>query len=382
MERFNIMNNFDPREVIRLPLDIIKPNKNNPYIKEEHLEKIIALKNDILHEGLNNPIVVEDSEDGYIINKGHSRYYAYQMINDDKIPGYEEIECYVAHFENEAEALRSLMRDNATQKERTVQDKCREVKMHLEKVIPTIRNNPENKGIPTKQLIANDLGMSATTVQQFLTIIKSDEKILNMFLNKKINVQGAYAIATSDFKDEMIEVVNNYVKSVNKDVSTKDIEMLEKDLKYAKKQNDLKSQKTKPVKKEEPIIHNENHIIFLKDNLLSVSHSKDKHPLETKLEMFNGSKLIIKCWWTLGRIQFSWICNHDEYTLSTSFVQFTSKNNEQNKEIIKISHCLYSYMVNQLITDSYLRNTQKYNDLTSLVEASIQFVKAFINSKK
>lgn len=37
------------------------------------------------------------------------------------------------------------MRDNATQKERTVQDKCREVKLYLEKVIPVIRDLPEIK---------------------------------------------------------------------------------------------------------------------------------------------------------------------------------------------------------------------------------------------
>ena len=40
---FDIMNSIDPREVIKLPLDLIKPNKINPYIKDEHLEKIMRI---------------------------------------------------------------------------------------------------------------------------------------------------------------------------------------------------------------------------------------------------------------------------------------------------------------------------------------------------
>lgn len=128
------------------------------------------------------------------------------MINQE-IPEYEEIECYVVSFSDEASSLRSLMRDNATQKERTVQDKCREVKLYLEKIIPAIIDLPENKGISTKQLIANDSGMSATAVQQLMSIIKNDNRITEMFLDKKINLQGAYIMTTNNYKDELIEIV-------------------------------------------------------------------------------------------------------------------------------------------------------------------------------
>lgn len=294
MERFNIMNNFDPREVIKLPLDLIKPNKDNPYSKEEHIEKIIALKNDILDEGLNNPIVVEDTDNGYVINKGHSRYYAYQMINDDKIPGYEEIECYIVHFENNAESLRSLMRDNALQKERSAQDKCREVKLHLEKVIPVIRNLPENKGIPTKQLIANDLGMSATVVQQYMTIIKSDKRILDMFLNKQINIQGAYLIATSgNIKDKLIENIEICLRNQNQELPAKkikkEISSIEKE---TKKETNKEKEKTKIIC--------ENHSIFLKNNLLTIAHTGSNNPLITQFKMFSGSLLVVKCWCEIG----------------------------------------------------------------------------------
>lgn len=128
------------------------------------------------------------------------------MINQE-IPEYEEIECYVVSFSDEASSLRSLMRDNATQKERTVQDKCREVKLYLEKIIPAIIDLPENKEISTKQLIANDSGMSATAVQQLMSIIKNDNRITEMFLDKKINLQGAYIMTTNNYKDELIEIV-------------------------------------------------------------------------------------------------------------------------------------------------------------------------------
>lgn len=354
--RFNIMNNFDAREVIKLPLQLIKPNKDNPYIKEEHLEKIIALKNDILDEGLNNPIVVEDTENGYVINKGHSRYYAYQMINDEKIPGYEEIECYITHFENSAEALRSLMRDNALQKERSPQDKCREVKLYMEKVIPNVRNLPENKGIPTKQLIANDLGMSATVVQQYMTIIKSDKRVLDMFLNKNINIQGAYLIATSgNDKDEVIKKIECCINEKNCEIPAKTIKKEIALIDKNKLPDNAESEKENKIK-------HENHSIFLNRNLLSITHTASKNPLVTEFHMVTGSVLTVKCWWKLGRVQFGWISHDEEYVQGYTYSHLLDK-----EKRAMASNLIYSYMISQITRESCLAQETKFNDLISLV---------------
>lgn len=360
---FDIMNSIDPREVIKLPLDLIKPNKNNPYIKDEHLEKILAIKSSILDEGLNNPIVIEDTENGYVINKGHSRYYAYQLINQEQITGYEEIECYVVHFDDEATSLRSLMRDNATQKERTVQDKCREVKLYLEKIIPVIRDYPENKGIPTKQLIANDLGMSATTVQNLMSVIKNDNRITEMFLDKKINLQGAYLMATSSHKDELVEMVEN--KSViGEEIPSKVIK---------KKINEIEKRKDKPKENKEIKEKNENHSILLKNNLLSVTHDKGNNPLKTEFVMYSGSKLTIECYEKLGRINFLWQVNGECYR---KFNNTASCINVENAILVmqKISRTTYIFMINEIINDCYLRSESKYKDLEALVDKSIEIV--------
>lgn len=360
---FDIMNSIDPREVIKLPLELIKPNKNNPYIKDEHLEKIIAIKASILDEGLNNPIVVEDTEDGYVINKGHSRYYAYQLINQEKILGYEEIECYIVHFGDEATSLRSLMRDNATQKERTVQDKCREVKLYLEKVIPVIRELPENKGIPTKQLIANDLGMSATAVQQLMSIIKNDNRVTEMFLNKKINLQGAYMIATSDYKDEVMEAMEK------KTVIGEEIPA-----NYIKKTINEIEKNGKTNKKTEIKEINDNHIILLKDNLLAITHCKGNDPLKTEFNMYSGSKLIIECFYKLGRIKLSWQVSNESYYRTINIASYVDIETAVVM-LMKISCATYTYVINEIITDCYLRNESKYKDIDSMADKCIEIVK-------
>lgn len=359
---FNIMNDFDSREVIKLSLDQISPNKDNPYIKEEHMEKITAIKLSILDEGLNNPIVVEDTENGYVINKGHSRYYAYQLINQEQIPGYEEIECYIVHFDDVASSLRSLMRDNATQKERTVQDKCREVKLYLEKIIPAIRNLPENKGVPTKQLIANDLGMSATTVQQLMSIIKNDSRIEKMFLNKTINLQGAYIMATCDYKDELIEILESQT-AIGEEIQSKDIKKLINEFKKNIKEN----------KEVEIETINENHNILIRNNILSISHYKGNNPLKTEFIMCNGAKFTVECDNKLGRIGFSWQIDDVNYY---KLINIASHMNVENAVImlIKISNATYTYIINEIIIDSYFGNKDKYNDLNSLVDRCIKFI--------
>ena len=296
---FDIMNSIDPREVIKLPLDLIKPNKNNPYIKDEHLEKIIAIKASILDEGLNNPIVVEDTEDGYVINKGHSRYYAYQLINQEQITGYEEIECYITSFDDEASSLRSLMRDNATQKERTVQDKCREVKLYLEKVIPVIRDLPvEKKATLTAEIPSN-------------------------FIKKTIN-----------------ELEKN--DKTNKKTEIKEI--------------------------------NDNHIILLKDNLLAITHCKGNDPLKTEFNMYSGSKLIIECFYKLGRIKISWQSNNESYYKTVNIASYIDIETAV-VVLMKISCATYTYIINEIITDCYLRNESKYKDIDNMADKCIEIVK-------
>ena len=285
------------------------------------------------------------------------------MINQEQITGYEEIECYITSFDDEASSLRSLMRDNATQKERTVQDKCREVKLYLEKVIPVIRDLPENKGIPTKQLIANDLGMSATAVQQLMSIIKNDDRVTEMFLNKKINLQGAYMIATSDFKDEVIETVEKkatLTKEIPSNFIKKTINELEK--------NDKTNKKTE-IKE-----INDNHIILLKDNLLDITHCKGNDPLKTEFNMYSGSKLIIECFYKLGRIKISWQSNNESYYKTVNIASYIDIETAV-VVLMKISCATYTYIINEIITDCYLRNESKYKDIDSVADKCIEIVK-------
>ena len=255
------------------------------------------------------------------------------------------------------------MRDNATQKERTVQDKCREVKLYLEKVIPVIRDFPENKGIPTKQLIANDLGMSATAVQQLMSIIKNDDRVTEMFLNKKINLQGAYMIATSDFKDEVIETVEKkatLTAEIPSNFIKKTINELEK--------NDKTNKKTE-IKE-----INDNHIILLKDNLLAITHCKGNDPLKTEFNMYSGSKLIIECFYKLGRIKISWQSNNESYYKTVNIASYIDIETAV-VVLMKISCATYTYIINEIITDCYLRNESKYKDIDSMADKCIEIVK-------
>lgn len=94
---------------------------------------------------------------------------------------------------------------------------------------------------------------------------------------------------------------------------------------------------------------NENHIILLKENLLSINHCKGNNPLKTEFGMYNGSKLIVECFDNLERIKFSWKTNNESHC---KLINIASHINVENAVImlIKISHVTYTHIINEIIT--------------------------------
>jgi ParB-like nuclease domain. len=202
-------------DIIKINLNQLISNSKNPYSDKEQELKVDYLADLILKEGLTNPIQVEDAGNGtYLINKGHNRVKAFRKLLASGKEEYYEIDAVIVHFENEALSSRSMIQDNASQKERSPKDKLREVRLYIEDVLPYIRGLTEFKGIATKSIIAKELAMSETAATQFMRVSKSKSYIYESVLNNELTISNAYEIA--GIKDKKImRKIFNYAKGNN-----------------------------------------------------------------------------------------------------------------------------------------------------------------------
>ncbi|MFV0393762.1 MAG: ParB/RepB/Spo0J family partition protein [Coprobacillaceae bacterium] len=219
---FNLAD-LQTKGIVTIPMDQIYDNPDNPPNLEEpaNIEKIISLAKSITEEGLNNPIlVVARPEGGYKIIAGHSR----RAATRDYLH-WTEIDCYIQSYDNEAYEYRALARDNLLQKDKDPITVCKYIEKYIEKTLPITRKEPDNVGVATKLIIAKDLGIGATTVQQYLSILNAEKTVKEAFYEGKMNASVAYKVAVSKIDDiEKKQVVKRIEKK--KDLTSKDVEIL------------------------------------------------------------------------------------------------------------------------------------------------------------
>ncbi len=219
-----LLSDLSGKEIIQIPFDDIIPNQYNPLdpLDEDNIDKTIALAVAILEEGLNNPLTGEFTVDGkFRLNKGHSRRAAIELIrnNDQRVYSQVDIkydstrfslvDCFNEVFDNVSDSVLSLMRDNVLAKDITPKAMFKYILCYMENVLPNRRREmPDYKGMPTRNMIARDLGIkSLTTVQQHMAIAKSYSFIQEAFLNDEINMATAYSL-TQCTKETAFEVLN------------------------------------------------------------------------------------------------------------------------------------------------------------------------------
>ncbi len=219
-----LLSDLSGKEIIQIPFEDIIPNQYNPLnpLDEDNIGKTIALAIAILEEGLNNPLTGELMPDGkFRLNKGHSRRAAIELIrnNDQRVYSqvkirysstrFDVVDCFNEVFSTISDSVLSLMRDNVLAKDITPKAMFKYILCYMENVLPNRRKEmPDYIGMPTRNMIARDLGIkSLTTVQQHMAIAKSYSFIQEAFLNDEINMATAYSL-TQCTEETALEVLN------------------------------------------------------------------------------------------------------------------------------------------------------------------------------
>lgn len=236
-----LLSDLSGKEMIKIPFQDIIPNKSNPLnpMDADNIDKTIALAVGILEEGLNNPLIGEFTLDGkFMLNKGHSRRSAIELIRNNDIRVYsqvniqydphrfDEVDCFNVTYASESESLLSMMRDNVLAKDMTPKALFKYISSYMENVLPNRRKEmPEYVGMSTRKMIARDLGIkSPTTVQQHMAIAKTYQFVKDAFLNDQINMSTAYEL--SQCPEELAKVTLNRLLNKTVKLSSKDVKKI------------------------------------------------------------------------------------------------------------------------------------------------------------
>ena len=151
--------------VQRIPLDRIRGNEKNFY----SMEGLRELAESIRMVGLLDPVcVLRDGPDGYRLISGHRRYAAYQLLREEA-EGYDAIPAMVLEQMGDLSETFALITANATARELSYAEKCRQEQM-LRETLEAMRaagmEVPKNLG----QYMAEQLGTSRNEVSRMHSV--------------------------------------------------------------------------------------------------------------------------------------------------------------------------------------------------------------------
>ena len=151
--------------VQRIPLDRIRGNEKNFY----SMEGLRELAESIRMVGLLDPVcVLRDGPDGYRLLSGHRRYAAYQLLREEA-EGYDAIPAMVLEQMGDLSETFALITANATARELTYAERCRQEQMlreTLEAMKAAGMEVPKNLG----QYMAEQLGTSRNEVSRMHSV--------------------------------------------------------------------------------------------------------------------------------------------------------------------------------------------------------------------
>lgn len=236
-----LLSDLTGKEIIKIPFDNIIPNPLNPLnpMDSENIDKTVALAICLLEEGLTNPLIGEFTAEGkFMLNKGHSRRAAIELIrnNDQRVYSkvnveynpnrFLEVDCFDVMFDSISDSLLSMFRDNLLSKDMTPKALFKYISSYIENVLPTRRKEiPDYVGMPTRNMIAIDLGIkSPTTVQQHMAIAKAPKCVIDAFLNDKINMATAYEL--SHCSEELAQTTLDQIDEKVVKLTSKDVKKI------------------------------------------------------------------------------------------------------------------------------------------------------------
>jgi len=168
----------------------IIPNKHNKYT----VDKIEELADTIETLGLMQPLVVKPIDDKtYLLISGHRRHEAIKLLVEGRgLEQFANIDCILEDsVESETVSNLKLHISNITNRELSEYDKLNAISDLRELNKAAIDEGVPLKG-KMKNIIADQMGLSPTQIQNYLTVIdKADDEIMAGLKNKVLTLTEA-----------------------------------------------------------------------------------------------------------------------------------------------------------------------------------------------
>lgn len=212
-------------EIVYIKPSEMYPSEENEISMDEN--EIEQLADSFLEVGmLNEPIVKKDSDGKYRIVCGEKRYRA-TLFNIDKgrRDPEETVRCKLfnptlINLPLSEEEKEDYVRDeeNVLQRNKTDADKLMLIRKYEARYKVLRERDPERfKGIKTRDLLVQDLGMSASAIAQFRKIEnQGSEELIRAVEEDKVNVTTAVSIAGME-KEEQIDLLSKAFESKKDD---------------------------------------------------------------------------------------------------------------------------------------------------------------------
>jgi len=185
---------FNPDEVIQLPIEQIIPNRFQPRTIFNQ-EKIIELSQTIHTHGMIQPIIVRKIENGeYELIAGERRWRAVQQLEWESIPA-------IIRDMTDTETASVALIENLQREELTVIEEARAYAQLL-----------ELHGL-TQEALAQRLGKSQTTIANKLRLLNLPEVVQMALLDKQISERHARALIGLKDPEKQETVLNKIIES-------------------------------------------------------------------------------------------------------------------------------------------------------------------------
>ena len=346
-------NNF---KVEYIDINDIRRNEKNFY----EIVNVDELAEDIKMNGLNHNLVVRQLENGtYELISGERRYTALNKLVQEGNELFALVPCKVIEA-NDIDAEIILIQANAQTRELTDLEKLEQVK-RLKELYNTKKANGENIPGKIRNLIANDLNLSATQISRYESINNNLIPELKEILeNGNLTIANAseFSVLSEDNQKVILDIINDKVE-----LNKKEAIALKNQLK------EIEEEKEKELKARQSIIE-ENARLKAKVNENNAKSEEEIKQIEGQLRIELRKELNNKYGVMIEEVKSQAKASNEEkerYKKELEEIKAKTKAKDENSEEIKENY--------KLITE--LRNV--YSSLTALMRQHDKMKKNNIN---
>ncbi len=321
-------NNF---KVEYIDIKDIKRNEKNFY----EIVNVDELAEDIKMNGLNHNLVVRKLENGtYELISGERRYTALNKLVQEGNNLFALVPCKVIKA-NDIDAEIILIQANAQTRELSDLEKLEQVR-RLKELYTTKKANGENIPGRIRNLIANDLNLSATQVSRYESINNNLIPELKEILeNGNLTIANASEFSTlsEDNQKVILDIINNKVELNKKEAI---------DLKNRLKQ--IEEEKEIEFKNKQAIIE-ENARLKAKVNENNVKNEEEIKQIEGQLRIEVKQELNNKYGCIIEEVKNQVKASNEEkerYKKELEELKAKTKAKDENSEVLKENYKLIS----------------------------------------